>query len=333
MASKFWLRASILLVSGLVVGCEQVIGVFGVTPEERGQINAVRAFRRALSLDNNLGLAIFQREASFLLGMNLPTEYGIPIQPLLAPFPSVTPRLHTGVRFDVDPSTRELRQIFLQQPTTFITSTVSQNQASAGQSWRYLLNLTNSPNGTTGTLDVTTTGTNWPARTISSQPYVLGLRVCTIPTAFRSALTLNLPSGQGVAKLTADLSQFDGMVAQRVSVNGAFPKIPELSLTGRYSSPTMVTLSGTMKLQTDKALDAYTVLIQGSNGNLRGVFTNTADRMNVEVRLEGGSITGSARSTAGLQRKLADIVTEGGNVMFKFADGTTEAWQLRAGQI
>lgn len=324
-----WIGFGAAVVATSLAGCNLIPFV---SNDERLQISYVRGFKSGLSPNSNRALGICFRETANLLAFGIPTRYGLDVMPYLAVFPAVTlPPPSVAPNFvKASGSLPELSRIMAGNELD-ITVTSQQSNAETAV---YTLNAVRTPTQTTGQLAVTTTGVNWQPQQPSTAYVLNGNKVPLTPKSLSAVATLTLPQNAGQAKLSASLTQMQQAGANAPAVPGAVSlnfQIPgvQASLSGSFGSINSLRLDGPISVTTSKGTDTYQAQVTAANAGLKVALLNTERKVRIDLSVDKGLLSGTAKAMDGRQAELAKFTqTPGKMPEIEFADGTKEPWNL-----
>lgn len=324
-----WIGFGAAVVATSLAGCNLIPFV---SNDERLQISYVRGFKTGLSPNSNRALGIFFRETASLLAYGLPTRYGIDVTPYLAIFPAV-PLPAPQLRPEFIPAQGSLPELTrIMAGTVLDIGVVSQQKSS--DTAEYTLEARQTPTQTKGKLVVTTTGSNWQAQQPSTSYVLNGNKVPFTPKSLAAVATLDLPQGAGQAKLSANLTQMQPAGANApavpgsVSLNFQLPGV-QTSLSGAYSSINSLRLDGPLSVTTSKGTDTYQAQLTAASGGLKLALLNTERKVRIDLAVDKGLLSGTAKAMDGRQAELAKFSQAPGKMPeIEFADGTKEPWNF-----
>ncbi|HEY9897772.1 MAG TPA: hypothetical protein V6D00_01200 [Pantanalinema sp.] len=323
-----WIGFGAAVVATSLAGCNLIPFV---SNDERIQISYVRGFKTGLSPNSNRALGIFIRETSNLLAYGLPTRYGVDVTPYLAVFPALTlPGAPVNPTFvKATGSLPELTRIM--SGTQLDISVLSQQ---TGEVAVYTLTALQTPTQTKGKLAVTTTGSNWQPQQPSTSYVLNGNKVPLTPKSIEAVANLTLPSGAGEAKLSARLNQMQQAGAGAPAVPGVVSlnfEVPGVraDLSGSFGSIQSLRLDGPFSVTTSKGTDTYQAQVTAASGVLKLVLLNSERKVRIDLVVEKGLLSGTAKAMDGRQAELAKFTQAPGKMPeIEFADGTKEPWSF-----
>jgi hypothetical protein len=323
-----WIGFGAAVLATSLAGCNLIPLV---SNDERVQISYVRGFKTSLSPNSNRALGVFLRETTNFMSYGLPTRYGLDVAPYLAVFPTVTPPAPqvTPTFVKGSGSLPELTRIMA---GTQLDITVASQQT--GEVALYTLKAFRTPTQATGDLAVTTTGSSWQPQSPTTSYVLNGNKVPLAPKSFEALARLTLPQGAGQAKLSARLNQMQQAgagappVPGAVSLNFDVPGV-RADLSGSFGSIQSLRLDGPLIVTTNKGTDTYQAQVTASNGGLKLALLNTERKVRIDLVVEKGLLSGTAKAMDGRQAELAKFTQASGKMPeIEFSDGTKESWSF-----
>ncbi|MBO9540085.1 hypothetical protein J7643_05780 [bacterium] len=324
-----WIGFGTAVVATSLAGCNLIPFV---SNDERVQISYVRSFKSGLSPNSNRSLGIFLREAGSLIAYGLPTRYGLDINPYLAVFPAIT-LPPAQLKPDFVPAQGSLPELTRIRAGSALDIGVTAQQSNA-ETAVYTLTVNQTPTQTTGQLAVTTTGTNWQLQQPTTSYVLNGNKVPLTPKSLDAVAKLNLPSGAGQAELSARLNQMQPAGAGAPAVPGTVSlnfKLPGVqgSLTGSYPTIQTLRLDGPISVTSGKGTDTYLAQVTAANGGLKVALSSAERKVRIDLTVEKGLLSGTAKAMDGRLAELAKFTQAPGKAPeIEFADGTKEPWNF-----
>jgi len=317
----------------LLAGCSTTPFFVPITDQERQQVAALRAFRTAVSPQSNRAMGLFQRDIMSVLALQLPTEYGADLAPYLLPLPKIAvPAAPAGYLANIDTAKQLLGYLVPNQMVVTALATSAEQGKQAN--WQYNLLLQPTPLGQAGSLQVTTSSSQWLSNIsagTSTKAYYFGQKFTRYPDSVQATGELTLQGNAGKASFNASLSSFepdplgsDLMIPQSVSFSGSVPGL-SWNLNGKMTTKTALTIQGTITVQGKQGGESYMVDGASVNGDLTLRLLNEEKAIDLNLYLLAGKLKGQAKSRIDRRYPLAEIVSsKDGKVKITYGDGSAE---------
>jgi hypothetical protein len=314
--------------------------IFGLSAEEQAQVTSIRNLKKYLLPGTNKALNEYLRNWDHITDFDLPREYGIDLSNYISMFPFSGPG-ETANRAPaadlVDQTQKEFKQIYdTTKQTNFYFTPVALKTLSTGVSRTYLITLTKSRLGSTGTFTVTTTAPSSTWKQQVTTPPSGGRYGNGYLTSSPQSVTIDvkgkIPSYSGNLGITASLSQFSQMTPTLGTFAIQLPDIAFQASSVRFTSQNSVTMSGTLGIGPSSSGEVFQGDIRYSSGTIEGNLTNTKNKYTVSFTYDGSILQAEFKSSGNSTKNLAviDYDQDNNKQVIKFADGGTEDFPMKA---